>query len=225
MSWSKGFAEWTEGLLAYLLHLANSQPPTCHRKEFFGVKDRLLQRYATRLERDHVQEIKKECWGDWNEGCAGWQCGRCDGTGIFDHFFVRLAVYEWSGYRFHRPVERRCQPSADPDIRGYIRHRDRGLASAESRLWLYLLTGEWSLLRRSLRASSYVLPGWWPMLRLQKAVFTARMNIFPKRCIHCGWPCWPKRHPPQHRGCLHRRLQLRRALWSKAQDVDDEIPF
>ncbi len=211
-----------ESLLARLLHVANSSPPHTRRKEFYALKDRLLKRYAVRGG-DEIQEIKKECWGYNNDhGCHKTTLCKCRGTGVFDHFFVRLEVYRWRGYKFHRPVERRCRPTAAPDIVGCVKHRDRGNWPAEAVLWLCLLAGEWNLLRRLLHVSCR--PGaacWMAGLQIQRATFWLHMRRV-RRCSSCDSWSWGSR------GCPHRCRPCYRAIWARAVNAegeDDGIPF
>lgn len=213
-----------EAALARLLHVANSRPPHTRREEFYALKDRLLKRYAVR-DGYHIQEIKKECWGyldtngcDRSEGC------RCYGSGFYDHFFVRLEVYRWRGYEFHRPVERRCRPTAAPDIVGYIEHRDRGKWPNESVLWLCLLSGEWKLLRQ-LAGSCWTTAPWWMIgLQIQRLTFWLRQHR-PQRCCGCDrWSRATLRYP--HRcGRCQRALRGPVFLWEFSEGEDDGIPF
>src|ERR1700735_250428 len=91
-----------------LLHLANSNPPSCNRREFYDLKTALLWRFGQKCGLD-IQEIKKECWGeryydrygDEHYHPCGPKCRRCGGTGIFDIRWVILARWQWGGYIFH----------------------------------------------------------------------------------------------------------------------------
>lgn len=47
---------------AWLLHLANANPPFSTRQEFYTLKHRLLKRYG-HFEGHQIQEIRKDCWG------------------------------------------------------------------------------------------------------------------------------------------------------------------
>lgn len=210
-----------EPVLARLLHVANSSPPHTRREKFYALKDRLLKRYAAR-DGYEIQEIKKECWGylgsngcDRSEGC------RCYGSGFFDHFFVRLEVYRWRGYKFHRPVERRCRPTVAPHIVGYIEHRDHGKWANEAVLWLCLLAGEWKLLRQLLAGSCSPTVPWWMIgLQIQRATFWLHMWRV-QRCSSCSRLSWGSRgHPHRCRPCY-------RAIWAPGdrETNSEEIPF
>ncbi len=212
----------SERILARLLHLANSSPPICRRDEFYALKDRLLLRYAERLPKDQIQEIKKECWGRYQEGCPGPSCRRCGGSGVWDLFCVRLAVYQWGRYRFHRPIERRCRLSAAPDIIGYVKHKDYGRKPREAVLWLYLLTGEWRLLRKQLIGSCIHGAAWWMVgLHVQRIVSWARQRA-PKRCISCEKVRFGKGYPHQCRTCWSEMFSRPKLA---LEGGDDDIPF
>ena len=187
-------------LIAYLLHVANTDPPTTTRTGFYDLKHRLLKRRAHFAGHD-IQEIRKECWGPWNRrgydrvGCLGERCPHCGGTGVFDLRWVRLERWEWAGYTFHVPVDNsRVVPSPYPNprmIHGRIEHRDYGRGATEAALWLYVLCGEWRLLWRTLRGSSHCYPGWWPLCNLQRIVMHAVMWLRWKKCWCGRWfPTW-----------------------------------
>ena len=183
-------------LVATLLHYANAGQPA-YRAEFYALKERLLRKYGRFCGHD-LQEIKKECYGEhtglyeW-DGCKGAKCRRCRGTGIFDIRWVRLERWEWCGYSFHRPVDDTRVPPAIGTVKifGRIEHPDYGLKSSEAVLWLYLLCAEFRLFARSLRASRYASPRWWPLLRLQALVFELAMRFGWRRCWCGRWfPTW-----------------------------------
>jgi len=206
-------------ILIRLLRLANSSPPVARREEFYALKDRLLRRYATR-DGYHVQEIRKECWGCEGSGSYGDRaCSKCDGTGVFDHFFVRLEVYRWRGYTFHRPVERRCRPTAAPDIRGYVQHAQRGPWAAEATLWLCLLAGEWGLLSRLLVGSCRpCAPRRAIGLQLQRLCFWLHLRRI-RRCAECERWSWGSR------GCPRRCASCQRKLFCPATRPSEEVLF
>ncbi len=209
-------------MISRLLYLANADPPTVRRKEFYDLKERLLARYGTRVLPDHVQEIRKDCWGPQQEGCAGRGCRRCGGSGVWDHFFVRLERHRWGKYEFHRPAERRCRPSAAPDIRGYVRHREGGSRCREALLWLCLLVGEWRMLLRLMVASCYSNPGRRPLCQLNRLTFWAWMKR-PRRCADCArWALRPKGCPARCPACW-RRLFGQPA--EAALGDSEELPF
>lgn len=127
-------------LLAVLCHYANADP-SCSRRHFYDLKDRLLRQFAEFRGHD-IQEITKECWGgrrdhygDWS-GC-GPTCRRCGGTGVFDRRWVRLQRWQWGNYTFHIPDgDTRIRPES-VQIVGRIEHKNYGRASREAELWLY----------------------------------------------------------------------------------------
>lgn len=183
-------------ILATLLHYANSSPPW-NIRHFYALKHRLLKRYATFLGHD-MQEIRKECWGPWNDwdgpsGCPGASCRKCRGTGIYDIRWHRLERWWWLGYTFHVPSGSTIirPKTTGPMIQGRIEHKDYGRLSGEAVLWLYLLCGEWWLLWKAMKSSCAC--GWyfWPMLNLQRVVMRLSMWLRWHRC-YCGkwFPTW-----------------------------------
>lgn len=199
-------------LLAWLLHYANARPPVFSR-DFYDLKTRLLHRFAE-FRGHEIQEILKECWGGYHTGC-GPKCTRCGGTGVFDLFWVRLERWQWGRYVFHCPAGRTCIKPASVQIRGRIEHAKYGRASNEALLWLYLLTGEWRLLWRSLPSSRMSGRYAWPMLTLQRVIFPVRVWLRWRKCS-CG-----KWFPTRGSGWL----VCRKCRWRKATGTDEEIPF
>lgn len=179
-------------LYAWLLHLANADTSLVTRDGFYRLKERLLERYATR-EPDDLQEITDSCLGPYpHHGCPGSQCRKCGGTGIYRQAWVRLASYRWGKYVFHWPLDRTTiRPSAAPTIVGRIVHHQVGRVSAEAVCWLYLLCGEWRLLARELRGHCF--HGWylWPMLTIQRIVMPAAIYCRWRRCW-CGRLFWTR---------------------------------
>lgn len=193
-------------ILATLLHYANAAPPP-FRTAFYELKERLLRQHGTFIGH-HIQEITKECWGPrvWNRQYGGYSyldCQRhrdcrCSGTGIFDQRWIRLERWEWCGFEFHRPSgESRIAPVdannvlKAPDIVGRIKHPNYGDKSRESCLWLYLLTGEWRLLWRTLKGGRRCGVYFWPMMNVQRVVMEACMRLRWQTC-RCGrrYPTW-----------------------------------
>jgi hypothetical protein len=185
-------------LLAWLLHIANTDVGMTNRSEFYALKERLLRKYG-RFAGHQIQEIKKPCWGPWGDeygerkGCQGEKCPRCRGTGVFDFRWVRLERWEWAGYVFHRPVDdSRVIPSPYPPadmILGRIEHKDYGRAANEARLWLYLICGEWRLFGKEMKSHAYARPGWWPLTNLQRPVMHMAM-VFHRATCSCGRRYW-----------------------------------
>jgi hypothetical protein len=183
-------------LLATLLHYANAAPPFALRREFYALKERLLRSHGDFVG-TRVQRIDKPCWGDRDidgerRGCIGPGCSRCDGTGLFDRFYVTLEEFRFGRFTFHIPRDRTAiRPEGGAQIIGRIQHSRYGLRSREAALWLYLLCGEWRLFIRALRASCVLSPGWfswqgwWPLLNLNRIVFALSMRLRVARCW-CG---------------------------------------
>lgn len=187
-----------ERLLATLLHYANANASWCGRNDLYALKEKLLRRYGELAGQD-IQEIRRECWGpfnDWGDptGCPGEDCPRCGGTGIYDLKYIRLERWAWSGYVFHRPAERlyRLPDPASVNIHGRIEHPDYDVrTSSEAALWLYLLSGERRLFWRTLKRSRFHRPGLRPLLILQALVMTLAMWLSWQKCWCGRWfPTW-----------------------------------
>lgn len=186
--------------LAYLLWLANSNPPTCGRREFYAVKDRILRRWGRRdPERSHDwQYLERECWtceGTGRYEDTGRMCRKCGGTGVYEAVWVKLERWRLGRYSFHRPVDRRHSRPEEPCVilKGRIPHADTGLAGAEAGLWLMLAFAPRQWWRQML-GSCHCYPKAWPLLRLQWAIFGVRSRLrLPRRstCYGCarrhGW--------------------------------------
>lgn len=164
-------------LLAKLLHLANSSPP-CPSEDFYDLKKKLLQKYAT-PQGSLIQQIGKECYGYYNpswddyDGCIGTDCLKCDGSGVFDTVYYRLNKWDWCGYSFLIPAGKAYFTAADrpePDIVGRVEHQVKSHRMArEAHFWLYLLAGEWEMLGNEFDGSYHLKCRLWPMLNLQRA--------------------------------------------------------
>jgi hypothetical protein len=164
-------------LLPWLLHLANAHPSASGRERFYALKDRLLEQLATEDGHD-VQHLMAECWGWWAAGeCTGSTCTKCGGTGIWHERWVLLRRYRLGRYVFHRPVMTRHFPPPAGDsaphalIEGRIEHADIGRRSSnEARLWLALLLDR-RLFVIEVRSGRILNPGWFPLSRIQWALF------------------------------------------------------
>lgn len=175
-------------LLARLLHYANSRPPH-DRQAFYEVKERLLRKYG-RLIGSEWQHVVNECWGsNWDyldSVPCGPNCRRCGGTGIHSQKWVSLERWQWGRFVFHRPAFTAwADPGEAVRIEGRIGHTDYGRLAAESALWLYLLTGHWRLLWRSLRGSSYSQCRLWPLLNVQRVVMRLSVRLSRRLCYRC----------------------------------------
>src|SRR5919106_1301162 len=134
---------WIDHLITPLLRLANARPPSNERacQRFYAMKDHLLQRYGQRTG-EALQEITRYCYGCDGTGGdeEGMACGRCDGTGVYNRCWVRLACWQLGPYIFHRPIERRwIKPSGAVTIHGRFQHPVVRRAGDEALLWLALL--------------------------------------------------------------------------------------
>lgn len=143
-------------LLANILHCANSRPPHIKEREFYALKDRLLEQYGASDGFD-VQHITQECWDCEGTGklymeamvfgketriYAG-KCQRCS-NGVYRQFWVRLERYRLGQHLFHRPRERYYSDPGltlqHPVIEGLVRHRAYpGHLPLEAAFWLFLV--------------------------------------------------------------------------------------
>jgi len=212
----------TNRLIAWLLHLANSDPPV-HQSEFYELKKRLLYKHGT-YDGDDIQHIVDKCWGyyshkyDHGEPC-GPSCRKCGGTGIFVEKWFVLRRYTWHGYSFHVPNHRLYRaPEYPVTITGKVRHKDYNhMVTGEACLWLYLLCGEWSLFKRLMTGSRVCAWTVMPLLNLQKICMELNLRFKRNRCYSCRRKFWPgKRNWQICRGC-RRQQEL-------ACDNDD-VPF
>jgi len=75
-------------IIGWLLHNANSSPPMIRRAEFYAMKTRILQMFATPGAAEYQHFPQKDCFHClssrhcWDCDDFG-HCCRCDGTGIY----------------------------------------------------------------------------------------------------------------------------------------------
>ncbi len=99
-------------IIGWFLHNANSSPPAIGRKEFYAMKERILNRYGTPGSPEFQHFEKKDCFHCWSSrhccDCDDYgKCCRCDGTGIFlPEVWVSLIPWTLGGFSFHCPAER-----------------------------------------------------------------------------------------------------------------------
>jgi hypothetical protein len=214
--------------VAWLLHLANADAPTLHRRDFYALKERLLARWGTIVGED-VQRYRRECYGYGFDGCEGKSCRKCGGTGVFSESWVLLERWEFCGYTFHRPVGP-TRPRAVDYIDGRIRHEGVDpRASHDALLWLTLLFDR-RLFWRSLTSSRFNGWQWRPMLALQYLAFEIRSRVDRlknwlrvRRCYECE-----RRFIARTTGSaiLCRRCERARIAWAANRGVlDDDLPF
>jgi hypothetical protein len=180
-------------LVSRLLWLANSGPPIARTEQFYALKDRILRRWGTRDGHDW-QHIIKECYGCDGRGesreCPERACRRCGGSGVYDHFFVKLERWDLAGRTFHRPAEKTWKRPSEPvAIVGRVRHADVGRAGNEAALWLALLLDR-RLFAALMTSSCCCGPTWrYPLVTLQKLTFRLGMAARGwerRRCVTCG---------------------------------------
>lgn len=203
---------WGAWLVSWLIWHANAGPPAEFRYRFYKLKDKLLDRFASREGTDW-QHIKHHCWscdGTGNWGYWRWDggdaCYRCNGTGVYREFFVELERYSLAGRMFHRPLDRaeELPDGASVNIEGVVRHSHCGSNSVEAFLWLALLFDRgmfWQAMRwpriNNVRRYSALRPKWFPLFRLwwlgrKVAWFWKKLGRpFRGRCENCGGVVWP----------------------------------
>jgi hypothetical protein len=226
--------------VAWLLHLANADPPITRRREFYALKQRLVERWGVRVG-DDVQRYRRECYGYQFDGCEGKTCRKCYGTGVFSESWVLLERWEFGGYVFHRPVGP-TRPRAVDYIDGRITHAGVSHRAAnEAALWLALLFDR-RLFCALLTTSRNCGWQWRPMLALQAVVFDLRMFVgafYVRRCDRCAR--WTFRYSPRSHLCVVRCRRCERvsqaafaAFVGESQAAraalftggdDDDLPF
>lgn len=135
-------------LIGWLLYNANSSPPMIRRKEFYDLKTRLLQKYATPGPNDFQHFPQKDCFHCWSHHHC-WDCDdfghccRCDGTGIYlPEIWITLHTWTLGGFVFHSIGPKRYEPpEAWPKIiEGKIVHGSKPYQLPEECCrWLELL--------------------------------------------------------------------------------------
>lgn len=117
-------------MLAKLLHIANSDPPSneCLKKRFYDMKNRILHRWG-KPDGSDLQAFKgKPCWSC--EGTGGLYephgCYKCDGTGWYKSpRIVQLKRWKFGGYVFHEPglvIWREAKQSDNIKFHGRVEH-------------------------------------------------------------------------------------------------------
>lgn len=173
-------------IVGRLLHLANSDPPSVGRREFYAMKDRLLVRWGTRAGED-TQRIVDKCWscdGTGRYADTGNQCRRCF-DGVYSERWVRLARWTLGGCPFHSVIGRVFEPpGTTPTIEGRVRHKSYGMASTESLLWLALVFDR-RLFLRQMGGTYHCGRTLYPLCLLQKLAWhVARFwERFRRRCV------------------------------------------
>jgi len=216
-----------EQLLASLLLWANARPPLIHRREFYALKTALCRRYAQPDGLD-LQHIVKPCWGrggEQGDTCTDCRCRKCNGTGIYDEYYIQLKRWRWNQFVFHEPLpgQRRDiapEQAAWPIIEGYIRHQGYGRLSNEAVLWLYLLTGSWHLFWREMTSTCCFGRYGYPLLLLQRVCWSLRKVSTIRQCFYCH------RRYLSRRGwqiCRRCRSTPRRA--AMVSNDEDALPF
>jgi hypothetical protein len=196
--------------LSYFLWLANSNPPL-RKERFYAIKDTILRRWGTR-DGDDWQQITHECWRCEGSGESPYDedepCERCDGSGIWDRFYVRLERWRLGSRIFHRPAGRVYKRPETITFVGPVQHRDVGFASEEAALWLALVFDR-RYFRWLLTSGTY--RGWYayPLLNAQRVVYRAARSYSAiveywkhRTCSNCvGWyicrECRRSRHHDQ----------------------------
>jgi hypothetical protein len=211
-------------VLASVLVCANSSPPTCHREEFYRMKDAILSKHGKLIGTD-LQHIVKPCWGEWEErGCVGDGCRRCGGTGVYAEKWIILERWELGARIFHRPMEATMiRPNGPVTIEGRLTHeRWPGHQPTEAALWLALVFDR-RLFCRMMFVPSSCACGWFllPLVNLSRVFFRARMFAVRFRGQRCYCGRTFRRWFGRGGWCVCRRCRKPRGhVWT-----EQEIPF
>lgn len=164
-------------LLRGLLFVANTRPPLFF-DDFWIIKEKLLQRYATKGG-IKIQFIHRDCWNCEGTGVFGLRednderCRTCDGTGIYSKKWVKHQSWKWGKHSFLTVIESSSSPfvegdkSVPVDINGKV-SKTPHWASTEAFLWLLLFCEPSKFFKFfTTRATSCNLP----LSQLQRYVF------------------------------------------------------
>lgn len=97
-------------ILGFLLHLANRDIMYNYKHEFYQFKNKLLSKYGKPYQVE-FQHIIKHCYSCKNGiFYCSWKkpetCWSCNGTSIYDEFWVKLMKYKLGRHYFHLPTTR-----------------------------------------------------------------------------------------------------------------------
>jgi hypothetical protein len=204
--------------IARLLWLANCEAGTWQDHDkygFYRLKTRLLEQHATEDGVDW-QEITHHCnacdgtgtWGHWRRD-GGDFCYKCNGTGVYRRFYVRLQRYRFGGHVFHIPggrLDRTEFEALIPEgggatvLKGKILHSKTGRKAAWAYATLLLAFDQKAFLQLTKRKTHSVLR-------------SIRRRL-PTRCHNCGKILWTP-------GMVAGRGQG--TAWCKT--CSDDIPF
>ena len=177
-------------MIPWLLHLANTDPGPSPCESFYVFKEAILRKRGT-FDGHDMQEIEKECWGSYYQDyCHGKGCRKCGGTGIYDRFWVRLERWKYGRYTFHIPAGRTWKKPDSVQIKGYVEHKNYGIAANEAKLWLYLLFGQFGMIWREMKSHAYCHNRWWPFSNVHRLLFEISLRWPKRRKCWCGSRFW-----------------------------------
>ena len=219
---------WTR-FLARVLRIANANPPGGDaRYWFYRIKEQILERHGVQHGHDW-QRITHHCnrcdgtgtWGYWRDDGGSW-CWKCDGSGAYRRFFVRLERWHLADSVFHRPAE---HVDSLPDgercnIEGKIQHKGvKDANSIEACLWLALMFDQrrwWWLIR-----APHISPRWswfsWRTCAVRPMLAVNRLMCDVRECRRWVWRWMPRRCPGCQ--CFHVAATLH------CNRCESEIPF
>lgn len=179
-------------MLAYLLHVANSNP--WFRDRFYAMKTRILHRYATSDGYDLQELPGKECWSCHGSGTyyhlSGDEdtCWKCDGLGWYRRpRWTVLQRWQLGRYSFHEPTKS-GHGSAPLDFKpprnlilGYVKHRDYTTRRVLLATLLIALIFDRELARMAAPELIARLPIGYPLLQRYR---------YRRRCARCRRRQW-----------------------------------
>ena len=98
-------------MIARLLHIANSAPPTnkAKRERFYAMKQRILRWFGREDGYDLQQIDGKQCWSCGGTGgyYTEHDCYKCGGDGWYKSpVWITLKRWKFGRYTFHEPIQR-----------------------------------------------------------------------------------------------------------------------
>lgn len=200
-----------------LLYLANKTGTHVSRDEFYALKGTLLRKHGTKTG-TLFQRIQKACWCQDDPGPPVY-CGRCRNTGIYEEIYVEHERWVWGKHEFLIPRNRyySLPDGAVVTIDGYV-DRDHSHSHSEAMLWLLLICGKWRLFWRTLKSSSLCQWTWFPLLNLQRVIFSICHGRWKQRLPRRCWDCNQRRFIKPGRGRCTKCQEEAVRTW-------EDIPF